>query len=191
MTTFFPLLEASFNNMSSTGDYPDKWVQGAITPINKSGSKSCADNYRRISVMPALGKLFESILETRLSYKNEVCIDDDPCQAGFKRNSRTIDNIFILQSLVVSQKAHNKPLYACYIDFTKAFDYVNRDALVFKLKKRFVDGKFLSVIKSMFNKSNGRVKWRNKLSKPIKSKYGVLQGGVLSPKLFFATSQNI
>ena len=49
--------------------------------------------------MPALGKLFESILETRLSYKNEVCIDDDPCQAGFKRNSRTFDNIFILQSL--------------------------------------------------------------------------------------------
>ena len=52
--------------------------------------------------MPALGEL----LETRLSYKNEVYIDDDPCQAGFKRNSRTIDNIFILQSLVISQKAH-------------------------------------------------------------------------------------
>ena len=34
--------------------------------------------------MPALGKLLESILETRLSYKNEVCIDDDLCQAGFK-----------------------------------------------------------------------------------------------------------
>ena len=36
----------------------------------------------------------------------------------------------------------------------------------------------------MFNKSNGRVKWRNEFRKPIKSKYGVLQGGVLSPKLF-------
>ena len=179
MITFLPLLEASFNNILSTGDYPDKWVQGAITPIHKSGSKSCADNYRRISVMPALGRLFESILNT-----NEVCIDDDPCQAGFKRNSRTIDNIFILQSLAVSQKANKKTLYACYIDFTKAFAYVSWDALVFKLKKRFVDGKFLWVIKLMFNKSNGRVKWRNKFSKPIKSKFGVLQGGVLSPKLF-------
>ena len=36
----------------------------------------------------------------------------------------------------------------------------------------------------MFNKSNGYEKWRNKFSKPIKGKYGVLQGGVLSPKLF-------
>ena len=39
MITFLPLLEASFNNILSTGDYPDKWVQGAITPIHKSGSK--------------------------------------------------------------------------------------------------------------------------------------------------------
>ena len=108
MIMFLSLLEASFKNILHTGDYPDKWVQGTITPIHKSGSKSCADNYRRISVMLALGKLFESILETRLSYKNEVCIDDDPCQAGFKRNSRTIDNIFIVQSLVASQKAHTK-----------------------------------------------------------------------------------
>ena len=114
----------------------------------KSGSKSCAENYRRITVTPALGKLFESILETRLSYKNEVCIDDDPCQAGFKSNSRTIDKIFILKSLVVSQRTHKKTLYACYIDFTKAFDYVNRDALIFKLKKRFVDSKFLPVTAS-------------------------------------------
>ena len=57
--------------------------------------------------MPALGKLFESILEMRLSFNNEVCID-------FKRNSRTIDNIFILQSLLVLQKAH-KSLYICVL----------------------------------------------------------------------------
>ena len=37
-----------------------------------------------IGVMPAPGKLFESILETSLSYKNEVCVDDDACQAGSK-----------------------------------------------------------------------------------------------------------
>ena len=66
--------------------------------------------------MPALGKLFESILETRLSYKNEVCIDDDPCQAGFKRNSRTIDNIFILQSLDQMPKIRWGPIsYMAYL----------------------------------------------------------------------------
>ena len=48
MITFLPLLEASFNNILSTEDYPDKWVQWTNTPIHKSGSKSCADNYRRM-----------------------------------------------------------------------------------------------------------------------------------------------
>ena len=130
MITYLPLLESSFNNIINTGDYPDKFIKVEVNHVQRTIGE----------LVPALGKLFESILETRLSCKNEVCIDDDPCQAGFKRNSRTIDKIFILQSLVVSQKAHKKPLYACYIDFTKAFDYVNRDALIFKFKKRFVDG---------------------------------------------------
>ena len=106
-----------------------------------------------------------------------------------KKNRRNIDTIFKLQPLVVSQKAHKKTIYACYADF--AFDYVNRDALFFKLKKRFVDGNFHSVIKSMFNKSNGRVKWKNILSSPKYGKYGVLQGEVLSPKLFTECNRDI
>ena len=44
--------------------------------------------------MPCIGKLFESIVNNRLLYKNEVCNDNDPYQAGFKSNSRTMDNIY-------------------------------------------------------------------------------------------------
>ena len=75
-------------------------------------------------------------------------------------------------------------VYVCYIDLTKAFDYLNRDALILKLQQRNVDGKCLNTIKSMFLKSSSRVKWNGKISKPIKNRYGVMQGGVLSPKLF-------
>ena len=82
------------------------------------------------------------------------------------------------------KKTRKKPLYVCYIDLTKAFDYLNRDALILKLQQRNVDGKFLNTIKSMFLKSSSRVKWNGKISKPNKNRYGVMQGGVLSPKLF-------
>ena len=82
------------------------------------------------------------------------------------------------------KKTRKKPLYVCYIDLTKAFDYLNRDALILKLQQRNVDGKFLNTIKYMFLKSSSRVKWNGKISKPIKTRYGVMQGGVLSPKLF-------
>ena len=82
------------------------------------------------------------------------------------------------------KKTRKKPLYVCYIVLTKAFDYLNRDALILKLQQCNVDGKFLNTIKSMFLKSSSRVKWNGKISKPIKNRYGVMQRGVLSPKLF-------
>ena len=85
-----------------------------------------------------------------------MCRDDDPLQKGFKIDRRTSDNLFVLYNLVETQKTRKKPLYVCYIDLTKSFDYLNRDAL----------------------NLNG------KISKPIKNRYGVMQGGVLSPKLF-------
>ena len=111
-----------------------------------------------------------------------MCRDDDTLQRGFKKDCRTSDNLFVLYNLVETQKkTSKKPLYVCYIDLTKAFDYLNRDALILKLQQRNVDGKFMNTIKSMFLKSSSRVKWNGKISKPIKNSYGVMQGGVLSP----------
>ena len=134
--------------------------------------------------MPCIGKLFESILNNRLSFKNEVCNDNDPYQAGFKSNSRTTDNIFILCAIVDKQRCLSKPLYTCFVDFTKAFDYIDRTALYYKLLNRGIDGNLLNVIRSMFSKAECRVKWDSRISDILKSEYGVLQGGMLSPKLF-------
>ena len=74
--------------------------------------------------MPCIGELFESVLNNRLSFKNDVCYDNDPFQAGFRSNSRTTDNIFILCAIIDEQKCLSKPLYTCFVDFTKAFDYI-------------------------------------------------------------------
>ena len=74
------------------------------------------------------GKLFESLLNNRLSFKNAVCDDNDPYQAGFKSNSRTTDNIFILCAIIDKQRCLSKPLYTCFVNFTKAFDYIDRTA---------------------------------------------------------------
>ena len=121
-----------------------------------------------------------------------MCRDDDPLKKGFKKYCRTSDNLFVLYNLVETQKkTRKKPLYVCYIDLTKAFDHLNRDALILKLQQRNVDGKFLNTIKSMFLKSSSRAKWNGKISKPIKNRYGVMQGGVLSPKLFNECLQDL
>ena len=120
-----------------------------------------------------------------------MCNDTDPYQAGFKSNSRTTDNIFILCAIIDKQRCLSKPLYTCFVDFTKEFDNIDKTSLYYKLLNRGIDGNSLNVIRSMFSKAECRVKWDLRISDILKSEYGVLQGGMLSPKLFTEFLQDI
>ena len=103
------MLECLFNSIFESCSYPERWVNGVITPIFKSCSKTDPENYRKVTVPPALGNFFEIVLENRLKLKNNVCSDNDSFQAGFKANSRTSDNIFGFYSLVQQYKRLKKP----------------------------------------------------------------------------------
>ena len=186
-----PALELLFNTILTNGEYPSRWATGIIHPVHKKGDHGVPDNYRKITVMPCIGKLFESILNNRPSFRNEVCNDNEPYQAGLKTNSRTTDNIFILCAIIDKQRCLSKPLYTCFVDFTKAFDYIDRTALYYKLLNRGIDGNLLNIIKSTFSKAECRVKWDSRISDILKSEFGVLQGGMLSPKLFTEFLQDI
>ena len=115
-------LSVIYNFMFEKGDWLLKWAEGLISPVHKKASVNVPDNYRKVTVMPVVGKVFESILNARLVYRNVILEIDDPCQFGLKNNSRTTDTIFILQSVINRQKFKGKPLYLCFVDFTKAFD---------------------------------------------------------------------
>ena len=103
--------------------------------------------------------------------------------------SQTMDNIFILQTLIEKQKTEKKPL--CFVDFTKAFDYIHRLLLFFKLNQRGIKGEFLSLIVDMFCKAWCRVRWNGTLGEYINSEFGVLHGGMISSKLFTEFLQDI
>ncbi len=134
--------------------------------------------------MTALWKVCKSILTSRLTYRNIVLdLDDNVFQFGFKENTWTNDNIFILNLLIQCQKFKHKSLYVCFVDLTKAFDYINRSALYYRLIKMGVKGKLINIM-SMFDKAKCKVIWKGLVGWGIDSKFGVVQGGMLSPKLF-------
>ena len=89
----------------------------------------------------------------------------------------------MLHTLVKEQMKRRKPLYVTFVDLTKAFDYIHRNALYFKLKNANAGGKFIQTIISMFNTSKCRIKWNNNISKLIDSEYGVFQEGMINPQL--------
>ena len=85
--------------------------------------------------MRTLGKLISRTINNRLSEWAEKYYILIEAQAGFRSGMSTVDNIFILHSMITHFINRGKKLYCCFIDFTKAFDYVVRDSLWFKLVK--------------------------------------------------------
>lgn len=174
-----------FNACLSSGQYPSQWSNGYITPLHKSDDSSDPSNYRGITITSAIGKVFNTILNNRLDSfladKNFI----NECQIGFTKKARTADHMFILKCLI--DKYCSRPgskLYACFVDFRKAFDKVIHAGLKMKLLHLGVGTKFYNICKSMYNNSQSCVRLNNGLTKHFKSGIGVRQGDVLSPNLF-------
>ena len=166
------------------GYFPESWSEGYIVPIFKKGNKEEASNYRGITLLSTVGKLFTRILNGRLNDWAEEYNAYVEAQAGFRKSMGTVDNIFILNSLITRTLNNNKQLYCAFIDFTKAFDFVVRDILWFKLLKKGVRGSMLDIIKSMYNTVKTRVRHNGCLGEPFTSNIGVRQGECLSSFLF-------
>ena len=179
-----PYLSKLFNTVFDLGCFPDKWTDGFIVPLHKKGNKNEVENYRGITLLSTFGKLFSRILTNRLNEWAENYYVYIEAQAGFRKQMGTIDNIFVLHGLIRHFINEGKRLYAAFIDFTKAFDYVVRENLWLKLIKSGVRGKILNVIKSMYTSVKSMVKYNNCFSEEFSCFLGVRQGECLSPFLF-------
>ena len=182
---FLKTLVKLFNKIISIGSIPEEWNNTLISTIHKSGNPNDCNNYRGISVTSCLGKLFNSLLTSRLNNYLESNNLLSPFQAGFRKNHRTTDNIFVLKTLI-NKYIHksNKDLFVSFIDFTKAFDTIWRPALLYKLAKKGVGGKFYELIKNMYSNTKCAIKQNNLCSKFFSTNLGVKQGDNLSPTLF-------
>ena len=94
------------------------------------------------------------------------------------------DCVFVLDTVIRYYQHNCKPVYLCFVDFTKAFDYINRNALYYKLIQQNIVDKMLKVIISMYDNDRARVNHMGSTGNSIDSRCGILQGGILSPKLF-------
>ena len=110
----------------------------------------------------------------------------DDAQIGFNKGSRTSDHMFTLKAIIDKYNKRHKKLYACFIDFKKAFDTVDHTGLLYKLKQCGIGDSMYNLIKTMYTseKANLSIKVGNKLTSKFKSLVGVKQGDPLSPTLF-------
>ena len=177
-------IQKLFNMILENGFYPSEWKNGLIINIFKSGCKTDPSNYRGITLTSSLGKLFNSILNSRLLTFLDLNKLLSQFQAGFRHDHRTTDNIFILHEIMKRTKQKSQPLYMCFVDFHKAFDKLWRMGLLIKLSNLHVGGSFYNVIKDMYSNNMSSVRSGNYITPQFECQAGVRQGDSLSPTLF-------
>lgn len=165
------------------GEVPQSMRDANIVTLYKNkGDRSDCNNYRGISLLSIVGKLFARIALNRLQKLADQVYPESQC--GFRSKRSTIDMVFSLRQLQEKCREQHQPLYIAFIDLTKAFDLVSRDGLFKILPLIGCPPKLLSIIKSFHDGMLSTVQYDGQMSAEFQVKSGVKQGCVLAPTLF-------
>ena len=165
---------------------PMYWVKGMVNPIPKSKDNNprVPLNYRGISLLSIVGKLYTSALSKRISSYLESNNKLSNEQNGFHPKRSCLDHIFTLHDLCKVRKSLRQDTFLSFIDFHKASDYVNHNMLYHKLINVGIVGDIYKSIKQIYNDPSSCVQLNGKLSDWFPVSSGVRQGDSLSPTLF-------
>ena len=165
--------------------FPEDWSKGLIFPIFKGGTveaKQDPMNYRGITLLSVVGKLYTIVLKNRLEEwcESKGILAEE--QAGFRKARSTIDHIFTLHEMIMCRR----PLktYCCFIDVQKAYDRVWRQGLWKKLYDYGVRGKLWRILKNIYAKVESCVLVNEERTEFFQILLGLRQGCILSPLLF-------
>ena len=165
---------------------PSVWLKAVIVPVPKSSTKDpfVPLNYRGISILSCVCKVFSGIINKRIVNYFELGNLFVEEQNGFRKKRACIDHIYSLTSMIRNRLADNKETFACYIDMQKAFDWVDREMLFYKLLAYNIDGNLYKCIKALYNHPLSCVRVNTHLTDWFCTENGVRQGDSLSPTLF-------
>ena len=177
-------LEGYNFQFNPTETFPKKWKYANILPIFKSGDPQTISNYRPISLLSLVSKVFEKMLYNKIynyCLKNNILT---PKNSGFKKMDSTINQLVHLSQLIYKGLDDEMKIGMIFLDITKAFDKTWHRGFIFKLFEIGIRGKLLHLLSSYLSGRYQRVVLNGSQSHFLEIVSGVPQGSLLGPLLF-------
>ena len=152
---FHDLLLNLCNHTLSTFKFPKIWHQSQIIPMPKKGDLSLVTNYRGISLMSIAAKLYNKMLLNRIVPYVEPLLRKN--QNGFRRGRSTLSQILCLRRLIEESHASNRDLALVFVDFSKAFDSVDRAKMFEILSLYGIPEEIISAIKVLYTDTSSTI----------------------------------
>ena len=171
-----------FNKVNEEGVAPKSWNRGLIVKLPKKGNLRECTNWRGITLLPVISKIFGRVLISRIKKGVDNILRKE--QAGFRENRSTIDQIFTLRNILEQVNEWNATLYTHFIDFEKAFDSMHRESLWNIMSIYGIPEELISLTKAMYNNFECAVVEEGETTEWFQVQSGVKQGCTMSGFLF-------
>jgi len=179
-----PPLTLIANQMITSSIFPNSLKIAKIKPIFKKGNKELCENYRPISLLPALSKILEKVMLKQINNhftENNLYYDS---QYGFRKKHSTEHALIEFTDQIITSLDNNETPTSIFIDLTKAFDCLDHDILLHKLKHYGLEDKALKLCTHYLTNRKQYIKLPEASSDLLNIDTGVPQGSILGP-LFF------
>ena len=166
-------LNSIFQSCLETVKFPIEWKKVKVVPVHKKDDKKISKNYRPISLLPIVGKIFERLFYGKMFeffIKNNLISKN---QLGFRPGGSCINQLLSITHEIYQSFDDSLQVRAVFLDISKAFDKVWHKGLIFKLKQNGISGKTLHIITDFLSFRKQRVTLNGQASPWASIKAGV------------------
>jgi hypothetical protein len=172
------------NQMIATSIFPNSLKIAKIKPLYKKGNRHLCENYRPISLLPAISKILEKTILKQLDHHFSTNNLYYKSQYGFRHKHSTEHALLELTDRLLTSMDKNDCPTSIFIDLTKAFDCLNHNILIHKLKHYNLQDKAIALCKNYLTHRQQYITLQNTTSNHLNINTGVPQGSILGPFLF-------